>query len=138
MEEVDQTGLKLLFCPGTLMNSLIKLGQIPSNQVYPRSHKCTFRVDPATHLTTLSIRTNTYARMTKRTLGREPATGLLLRDCINELLMGLDSAATLFPEVFAENYCHIREGLYALMICYSEDTTVQSVLAEVIRFLPVP
>ena len=137
-QEEDSSSLTVLFCPGSLLQALIKLGSLPAQSVFPRSHKCTFRTDANSKLVVLRIRTNTYTRMTKRTLKREPSTQIVLRECMNELIMALEAATKLHPDIFQQNYAQIREGLYRLMICYNDDVIVQSVLAELVRLLPVP
>jgi hypothetical protein len=126
--------LKALFCPGALIDALIKFGQEKVKNIFPRSHKCQFRFNPKTYLTELHIRTNTYARMFKRTIKAEQHTGLVLHECLEPFILGLELAAT--TPTFTNNYTHIRQGLYNLMICYSDDLEVQTVLASIIRCLP--
>jgi hypothetical protein len=126
--------LKALLCPAALTDSLIKLGQKHTNEIFPRSHKCQFRFNPKTYLTELQIRTNTYARMVKRTVKSEKNTGLILQECLTSFIFGLELAATV--PTFIDNYSHIRQGLYNLMICYNDDIEVQKVLASIIQCFP--
>ena len=128
------SGFKALFCPVSLINALIKLGKKLKSSISPRSHKCEFRFNPETMLTEFNVRTNTYARMAKRSWRNEPASALLLKECIVPLVLGLELAAT-YPQ-FMDNYQTIRDGLYALMICYSHDKEVQQIIAALLDCMP--
>jgi len=126
--------LKALFCPKSLIDSLTEFGQKEPKKIYPRSHKCQFRLNQKTYLTELQIRTNTYARMVKRTFKSEQHTGLILYECLEPFILGLQLAAGC--PAFAANYTQIRQGLYNLMICYAHDLEVQTVLTSIIQCLP--
>lgn len=129
-----EEGYKALFCPGSLIKGLVKLGEVSKAAIFPRSHKCEFRVNHDKCLTEFRVRTNTYARMAKRAWRQEPSTGVVLKECIVPLVWGLEVAST-YPQ-FAENYQAIRDGLYALMICYSYDEDVKQVIAALLDCLP--
>lgn len=127
-------GYKALFCPVSIIKALLKLGQIPKKHIYPRSHKCEFRFNKETLLTEFRIRTNTYVRMAKRSWRNDPSTGVMLNECLTPLVWGMERAAT-YPQ-FLQNYQVIRDGLYGLMICYTNDTAVQQVIAALLDCMP--
>jgi hypothetical protein len=133
---MQQQGLSVLFCPFTIVNALVKLSKVPAIEIYSNSHKCQFRTDAQTQLMTFAVRKNTYMRMTKRTWKAESSTQLLFEQCMESFMLGLEAAAILHPEMFFLNYPAIRQGLYYLMLCYAENSSVVHVLTQILDFLP--
>lgn len=124
----EQHHLKSLFCPFRLVSTLSTFGKKQQNEIYKNSHKCQFRLNTKTYMMEMHIRQNTYFRKASRTITNEQAT----KDMLAPLIVGL-KAAKIICKNYKQLYPDIRQGLYNLIICYSGNDVVCSIISNTIE-----